>query len=116
MTDLLTIISEACSLAEDQAPACSLCGFSSVPGLTADAGRVCEPCALLRPRLAMRLDPGVTRLDGRRHAVFIGDTLMAWASPHPSGRWHVWHSDCDQRMRWADSLDDALDVIGGWWR
>lgn len=101
MTDLHTLIGDACSYADAEVPACSVCGYSSVPGLTADAGRVCEPCALIRPRLAMRWDHG---------RVTIGETVVGEAVRHPSGRWHV------TRGGWADTLDDALDEIGRWLR
>lgn len=108
MTDLYTLIGDACSYADAEVPACSVCGYSSVPGLTADAGRVCEPCAMLRPRLAMRLDQ-----PGGHSAVLIGDMVVGWVVSHPSGRWSA---ACDGRVAWTDSLDDALDMIGGWWR
>lgn len=104
------LIDRACSYANHPGSLCTICGATADMGVTID-GRVCLPCCLAQPRLAMR-----TVRVGMRHSVWIGDTWLAQINGHPSGYYHILTEHDGEHMdQFRHTWDDALDAVAEAW-
>ena len=99
---------DAALIPSDPMVRCQLCGYGADPHVQGDDGPVCEPCARIRPRLAMRCERSGQTLT----AVFVGDEPLGTIARHPSGQYLA---SALGQVAFRGSFDDALDAIAEVW-